>query len=1059
MHSFSKTPEPKAPLAATGPVSGVKSLPSTTSPSISVQAKLEVTEPGDSYEMEADAMADLAISRVSSPLSGSPNGTALSSSLSPASMVSRLPSGHSSVTVSPALESAISSSKGGGFALPASLKGQMESGFGADFSDVRLHTGPDASSMSSSIQAKAFTSGKDIYFNEGQFNPDTTDGQRIIAHELAHTLQQTGMVARKKKRVEKKVFSPSELDKTITEMIGDPNIGAKVVKSVIDTVSQAVEEEFNFTEVSDELEWQLEKSAALSKYKKRLVACVKAMEENSYSKDEIKKHLEYSLNRCLLNESDKVQRIYRSLRRTIVKMKGFGMTPVMLRDILIKNMSASDSSSNIPDSSFASAVYASLCKDLIVSEKGTCIFIDTGTATEFAECIDRMAADLGMSEMDIAHDIETIGYEIWNKDVEDVENMASLIAAKGSYETYQQIKRDAGMVKTFTISVKEGDEERDKLRESKKAGDAFDAMRDEAYYGGDIGAVFKSHFGKEYNPAKIKEAEISYTQYRALSYAIECNRTLLNKYQQIRNNARVGATENDGFKPRINYEYADMLEPSEHIKYLFEFAKTDDLGMIQDSKGITSPDDINNIISSAIGRAPTLDEWREFSSFTNSQIQKSQTELSTEREKHRQIFQRLSKEVYGENYLELTDYLDDYFRRIGRDEFLIKLGASIALGLVVSIATAGAGSGLASVLIVSALEAGTSIGFDILDAKYQSAEGWRELSMKQYLDIILPNVIGVGLFRAKDIYKGVKYARAANAYNHAVSTMTSKSAAVNTARDSEKNAAEALENAARDQAIKQEARESADLILHGNETLHDLSLNKFLDKLEALDNAKNSAKTAEEIQKAEQAFQKADKDSIEAAFRVIDSEADRAVAVKELDEAIDVADKARRNLNAKKMELWYAQSEENTARQNLDAAKRTLDDLEISVKEATGAAPKIYGNIASLIVEVGVPSAYSLYKAISEDESNPLTNQEASAVISFFMNDTSDPLISRLGSIAYQTADQLQSNTFSLEKKEKLFKQAEDMLLYAMPKNEIDTVKVISLYAALGSIYQNIQNN
>lgn len=963
--------------------------------------------------------------------------------------------------------------------MPASLKGQMESGFGADFSDVRLHTGPDASSMSSSIQAKAFTSGKDIYFNEGQFNPDTTDGQRIIAHELAHTLQQSGMVARKKKRVEKKVFSPSELDKTITEMIGDPNIGAKVVKSVIDTVSQAVEEEFNFTEVSDELEWQLEKSAALSKYKKRLVACVKAMEENSYSKDEIKKHLEYSLNRCLLNESDKVQRIYRSLRRTIVKMKGFGMTPVMLRDILIKNMSASDSSSNIPDSSFASAVYASLCKDLIVSEKGTCIFIDTGTATEFAECIDRMAADLGMSEMDIAHDIETIGYEIWNKDVEDVENMASLIAAKGSYETYQQIKRDAGMVKTFTISVKEGDEERDKLRESKKAGDAFDAMRDEAYYGGDIGAVYKSHFGKEYDPAKIKEAELSYTQYRALSYAIECNRTLLNKYQHIRNNALVRATEDDGFKPRINYEYADMLEPSEHIKYLFEFAKTDNLGMIQDSKGISSPDDINKIISSAIGRAPTLDEWREFSSFTNSQIQESQTELITECEKHRLIFQRLSKEVYGENYLELTDYLDDYFRRIGRDEFLIKLGASIALGLVVGIATAGAGSGLASVLIVSALEAGTSIGFDILDAKYQSAEGWRELSMKQYLEIIIPNLVGVGVFRAGGIVKSARAARAAGTYRRAAGTANTASTATRSAEVAESQAADAFERAALNQTNKQEARESAEFLVKESERLHDFSVNRFLDKSDALNSAKKSATSAEEIQEAEQALSRANDDSINAAIRVIENRENRAVAVKELEEATEQMTRARSILNEKQLELQAARATQETAEQNLKAAGRRLDDLGISAEEAMRTAPKTsgtywknnwnnlkkkdtwlgrQGNLLSLIVEVGIPSGYSLYNAISADEPEPLTNQDATEVISFLMKNDHNPQISELGSIVYHAAEQLQSSTVSTEEKEAIFKQTEEMLSSASPKDEVDRVKVISLYAALLSLNQNSQN-
>lgn len=72
------------------------------------------------------------------------------------------------------------------------VMGRMEHAFGADFSGVRLHTDREAADMSAGIQARAFTHGSDIYFGEGQFRPDTRSGQQLLAHELTHTIQQTG---------------------------------------------------------------------------------------------------------------------------------------------------------------------------------------------------------------------------------------------------------------------------------------------------------------------------------------------------------------------------------------------------------------------------------------------------------------------------------------------------------------------------------------------------------------------------------------------------------------------------------------------------------------------------------------------------------------------------------------------------------------------------------------------------------------------------------------------------------------------------------------------------
>ena len=150
------------------------SMPST----ILVHAQLEMTNPGDSDEQEADEMAD-------SIVSGGKIARAVST-------------GHSGsgIALPSQFGSQLASSQGHGSQLYGDLKNQMESGFGRDFSSVRLHTDDAAAEMSSIISAKAFTYGNDIYFNQGQFRPDIKDGQRLIAHELTHTVQHGKKIAR-----------------------------------------------------------------------------------------------------------------------------------------------------------------------------------------------------------------------------------------------------------------------------------------------------------------------------------------------------------------------------------------------------------------------------------------------------------------------------------------------------------------------------------------------------------------------------------------------------------------------------------------------------------------------------------------------------------------------------------------------------------------------------------------------------------------------------------------------------------------------------------------------
>tara|TARA_R110002020_G_scaffold83108_3_gene205910 strand:- start:21024 stop:25064 length:4041 start_codon:yes stop_codon:yes gene_type:complete len=95
------------------------------------------------------------------------------------------------------IESQLSSSKGSGSSLSEPTRNQMESSFGADFSNVKVHTDSNAIAMSQSLNAQAFTHGSDVYFNTGKYDTNSSDGQHLLAHELTHTIQQGAAIQKK----------------------------------------------------------------------------------------------------------------------------------------------------------------------------------------------------------------------------------------------------------------------------------------------------------------------------------------------------------------------------------------------------------------------------------------------------------------------------------------------------------------------------------------------------------------------------------------------------------------------------------------------------------------------------------------------------------------------------------------------------------------------------------------------------------------------------------------------------------------------------------------------
>ena len=227
--------------------------PSRPPPGAPIQAKLDVGPAGDHFEREADAVAATVMSTGSAPVSIPPTITPLGAQRKPAppkkeeerkakpktsgglaaqrkaappkkeeerkakpkssgglaAQRKAAPkreeekpkaraqresaAGMAGGTASPSVEGAIQSMRAGPApGLDGATRGFMENRFGRDFGDVRVHHGTQAAQAADALGAQAFTTGNDIFFNRGQYKPNSEGGRRLLAHELTHTVQQKG---------------------------------------------------------------------------------------------------------------------------------------------------------------------------------------------------------------------------------------------------------------------------------------------------------------------------------------------------------------------------------------------------------------------------------------------------------------------------------------------------------------------------------------------------------------------------------------------------------------------------------------------------------------------------------------------------------------------------------------------------------------------------------------------------------------------------------------------------------------------------------------------------
>ncbi|HEX6861450.1 MAG TPA: DUF4157 domain-containing protein, partial [Thermoanaerobaculia bacterium] len=96
--------------------------------------------------------------------------------------------------IAPEVEQSISRARGGGRPLDSEMRGRMEASFGTGFGGVRVHTGAEADRLNRQLSARAFTTGSDIFFRDGEYRPGSSGGRELIAHELTHVVQQQGTV-------------------------------------------------------------------------------------------------------------------------------------------------------------------------------------------------------------------------------------------------------------------------------------------------------------------------------------------------------------------------------------------------------------------------------------------------------------------------------------------------------------------------------------------------------------------------------------------------------------------------------------------------------------------------------------------------------------------------------------------------------------------------------------------------------------------------------------------------------------------------------------------------
>ncbi|HEY6411186.1 MAG TPA: DUF4157 domain-containing protein [Ktedonobacteraceae bacterium] len=153
------------------------------------QTASKLSQSGDTYEQKADQVAKQ-VMRTANPETPVSEGEdeAKNSLMREQGVEPRANASADISSVPPTVQAVLNN--GGGQPLDTTTRAFMDSRFVHDFSKVRVHSGTQAEKSAASVHALAYTVGRDIVFGTGQYAPETTEGRRLLAHELTHVVQQ-----------------------------------------------------------------------------------------------------------------------------------------------------------------------------------------------------------------------------------------------------------------------------------------------------------------------------------------------------------------------------------------------------------------------------------------------------------------------------------------------------------------------------------------------------------------------------------------------------------------------------------------------------------------------------------------------------------------------------------------------------------------------------------------------------------------------------------------------------------------------------------------------------
>ncbi len=151
--------------------------------------------------------------------------------------------------------------KGGGAPLDADVARTLGAALGDNFDDVHIHTDPEADALNRAVGAKAFATGNDLFFRDGEYNPHSAEGRELLAHELTHVVQQKhGQVATSGSGTT--VNAPHDVHEQQAKRVSkDLSGGGAEVKRALTDDLPATEEEPLQTAVADDEEEPLQTAA------------------------------------------------------------------------------------------------------------------------------------------------------------------------------------------------------------------------------------------------------------------------------------------------------------------------------------------------------------------------------------------------------------------------------------------------------------------------------------------------------------------------------------------------------------------------------------------------------------------------------------------------------------------------------------------------------------------------------------------------------------------------------------------------------------------------------